>query len=134
MIQTDDSVEILPLEGESGLEAVGFTQRNDVTRTRARPTNTIFWFNRTNFAAQATAGQPPVAYWGHFMTLFDGWMDREHAGRPPGPALKVLWQTGSARWFPPPGKPFHLPTPPTRWEQKEGWWESTFSSGRPPPT
>ena len=77
MIPTEDSVEILPAEGESGQEVVGFSsfgaQRiNDAQKRRSRPTNTIFWYNRTNFAAQATAGQPPVAYWGHFMTLFDG--------------------------------------------------------------
>jgi len=81
MIQTEDSVEILEVpgqaEGESGSETIGFStfgsQRvNDAQKRRGRPTSTRFKFNGTANAAQATFPQPPPAYWGNFITLFDG--------------------------------------------------------------
>jgi len=81
MIQTEDSVQILEVpgqaEGESGSETIGFStfgaQRiNDAQKRRARPTSTRFWFNAATNPAQATFPKPPPAYWGNFISLFDG--------------------------------------------------------------
>lgn len=80
MIQTEDSVEILEVpgqaEGESGAETTGFStfgaQRiNDAQKRRCRPTNISFQWNNSGFAAQRVM-PTPVAYWGTFITSFDG--------------------------------------------------------------
>lgn len=74
MIATEDTVEILTQEGESGLDTVGFSGVNtlDIQKRRGRPTNTIFTYNLTVTAAIQDIYPLPVAYWGNFITLFDG--------------------------------------------------------------
>lgn len=81
MIQTEDSVEILEVpgqaEGESGSETIGFStfgsQRvNDAQKRRGRPLQTLVAFNTGLMAPAAFTLPTPVAYWGNFMTLFDG--------------------------------------------------------------
>ena len=78
MIPTEDTATIPPQsEGESGSETVGFVTylseiMHDVQKRRARPTNTLLFYNRCSVLAQASTPNPPVAYWGNFMTLFDG--------------------------------------------------------------
>ena len=74
MIATEDTVEILTQEGESGLETVGFSGATtlDIQKRRARPTATTFLYNATITGAIAGVYPLPVAYWGNFITLFDG--------------------------------------------------------------
>lgn len=76
MIQTEDAVEVLQAEGESGAETVGFStfgaQRiNDAQKRRCRPTSVVFVWNKTTIPAQLTM-PTPAAYWGTFITTFDG--------------------------------------------------------------
>jgi len=61
-------------EGESGLETIGFetSKISESRRVIMRPTSTQVWFNKTNSGTQATGIQPAPAYWGNFITLFDG--------------------------------------------------------------
>ena len=74
MIATEDTAEILTQEGESGLETVGFSGATtlDIQKRRGRPTTTIFTYNLTVTAAIQNVYPLPVAYWGNFITLFDG--------------------------------------------------------------
>jgi len=81
MIQTEDSVEILEVpgqaEGESGSETIGFStfgaQRiNDAQKRRGRPLQSLVAFNTGLMAPAAYTLPTPVAYWGNFITLFDG--------------------------------------------------------------
>lgn len=76
MIQTEDAVEVLQAEGESGAETVGFStfgaQRiNDAQKRRCRPTSLRIAWNAT-FNAPQIANPTPPQYWGTFITLFDG--------------------------------------------------------------
>lgn len=74
MIATEDTAEILTQEGESGLDTVGFSGANtlDIQKRRGRPTSTTFFFNTTVTPAIQNVYPLPVAYWGNFITLFDG--------------------------------------------------------------
>lgn len=81
MTQTEDSVEILEApgqaEGESGAETIGFStfgaQRiNDAQKRRGRPLQSLIAFNTGLMVPAAYTIPTPVAYWGNFMTLFDG--------------------------------------------------------------
>lgn len=80
MIETEDSVAILEApgqaEGESGSETIGFStfgsQRiNDAQKRRTRPCSLEFQWNYTGLAPQRVTPIPP-AYWGTFITTFDG--------------------------------------------------------------
>jgi len=74
MIATEDTVEILTQEGESGLETVGFSGATtlDIQKRRARPTSTYMYYNWTSTGAINNVYPVPVPYWGNFATLFDG--------------------------------------------------------------
>lgn len=73
MIATEDTVEILAQEGESGSETVGFSGATtlDIQKRRGRPTNTGMLYNLTNTIALVGVYPVPIAYWGNFATLFD---------------------------------------------------------------
>lgn len=80
MIATEDAVFIpeppSQAEGESGAETVGFTafgsQRNtDAQKRRCRPTSVELQWNYTTVVPQRGNPVPP-AYWGTFITAFDG--------------------------------------------------------------
>lgn len=74
MTQTEDVADVLQAEGESGLETVGFSGATvpEVQKRRARPTNTLIFFNWTTTPAINGVYPVPAPYWGNFATLFDG--------------------------------------------------------------
>lgn len=85
MIEQGDNIVLLEspqqAEGESGLETTGFSSfgfggsgqgtETSLVRKAARPTSVDFQWNYTGVVAQR--GNPvPAAYWGTFITAFDG--------------------------------------------------------------
>ena len=75
MIAQEDSADILLAEGESGGDTVGYANVAvglETQHKRTRPFYTEIIFNVSDNVAQQNTFPLPVAYWGNFITSFDG--------------------------------------------------------------
>jgi hypothetical protein len=101
MTQTEDVADVLQAEGESGLETVGFSGATvpEVQRRRARPCQSVAFFNLTPNAPSQTVMPTPVAYWGNFVTTFDGTVIAGAKGDGLGSA-NIGWTAYTPAYFP----------------------------------
>ena len=119
MIATEDTAEILTQEGESGLETVGFSGATtlDIQKRRGRPTATTILYNSTNTILLRNVYPLPVAYWGNFITIFDGTivagtrLDGQGVGFTNG--LGFIYRSLSTGDFGLSGNPQFKPLPPS---------------------
>ena len=75
MIAQEDSADILLAEGESGGDTIGFAgvgNSLEMQQKKTRPFYTEIIFNVSDNVAQQDTFPLPAAYWGNFITSFDG--------------------------------------------------------------